>query len=114
MVTWNPFAVSIAILCVMKLDFLFCCIGILGQEGYLTTWNKYLECKDPSFLLFVHTFSTALYHVSLPYLSNPSIWHQQMPYFAELIKGKTGYVIDSLWGFIDGMIRKTDHPLYNQ
>ena len=33
-----------------------------------------------------HTFSTALYHVSLPYLSNPSIWHQCMPYFAELIK----------------------------
>ena len=55
----------------------------------------------------VHTFSTALYHVSLPYLSNLSIWHQQMPYFAELIKRKTGYVIDSLWGFVDGMICKT-------
>ena len=51
MVTWNPFAVSIAILCVMKLDFLFCCISILGQEGYLPTWNNYLECEDPSFLL---------------------------------------------------------------
>ena len=37
-----------------------------------------------------------------------------MPYFAELIKRKTGYVIDSLWGFIDGMIWRTAHPLYNQ
>ena len=36
-----------------------------------------------------------------------------MPYFAELIKRKTGYVIDSLWGFIDGTIQKTAHPLYN-
>ena len=62
----------------------------------------------------VQTFSTVLYHVSLPYLSNPLIWHQQMLYFAKLIKRKTAYVIDSLWGFIDGMIRKTAHPLYNQ
>ena len=62
----------------------------------------------------VQSFSTALYHVSLPYLSNPSIWHQQMSYFAELRKRKTGYVIDSLWEFIDGMIWKTAPPLYNQ
>ena len=62
----------------------------------------------------VQTFSTVLYHVSLPYLSNPSIWHQRMPYFAKLTKRKTGYVIDSLWGFIHGMIQKTAHPLYNQ
>ena len=37
-----------------------------------------------------------------------------MPYFVELIKRKTAYVIDSLWGFIDGAIQKTAHPLYNQ
>ena len=37
-----------------------------------------------------------------------------MPYYAKLIQEKTGNVIDSLWGFIDGMIRKTAHPLYNQ
>ena len=62
----------------------------------------------------VQTFSTALYHVSLPYLSNLLIWHQRMPYFAELIKRKTGYAIDSLWRFIDGTIWKTACPLYNQ
>ena len=43
MATWNPFAVRIDILCVMKQDFLFCCIGILDQEDYLPTWNNYLE-----------------------------------------------------------------------
>ena len=62
----------------------------------------------------IQTFSTALYHVSLPYLSDLSIWHQQMPFFAELIKRKTGYVIDSLWGFIDGTIQKTTLPLCYQ
>ena len=54
----------------------------------------------------IQTFSTVLYNVSLPYLSDPSIWHQQMPYYAELIQEKTGNVKDSLWGFIDGTIRK--------
>ena len=43
MATWNPFAVHIDILCVMKQDFLICCIGILDQEDYLLTWNNYLE-----------------------------------------------------------------------
>ena len=37
-----------------------------------------------------------------------------MLYYGKLIKNKTGHVIDSLWGFIDGTIRKTAHPLYNQ
>ena len=37
-----------------------------------------------------------------------------MPYFAKLIQRKTGYVIDSLWGFIDGTIQQTTRPLYNQ
>ena len=62
----------------------------------------------------IQTFSSALYHVSMPYLSDPSIWHQQMPYYSELIKKKTGNVIDTLWGFIDGMIRKTACPIHNQ
>ena len=52
----------------------------------------------------IQTFSLALYHVSMPYLSDPSIWHQRMPYYSQLIKKKTGNVIDTLWGFIDGMI----------
>ena len=37
-----------------------------------------------------------------------------MPYYSKLIKKKTGNVIDTLWGFIDGMIRKTACLLYNQ
>ena len=37
-----------------------------------------------------------------------------MPYYSQLIKKKTGNVIDTLRGFIDGTIRKTARPLYNQ
>ena len=62
----------------------------------------------------IQTFSLALYHVSMPYLLDLSIWHQRMPYYSQLIKKKTGNVIDALWGFIDGMIRKTARPIHNQ
>ena len=37
----------------------------------------------------------------------------KMSYYATLIQEKTGNIIDSLWGFIDGTIRKTACPLYN-
>ena len=37
-----------------------------------------------------------------------------MPYYSELIKKKTGNAIDTLWGFIDGTIRKTARPIHNQ
>ena len=37
-----------------------------------------------------------------------------MPYYSQLIKKKTGNVINTLWGFIDGMIRKTARPVHNQ
>ena len=43
----------------------------------------------------IQIFSSALYHVSLPYLSDQSIRHQRMLYYAQLIKNKTGHVIDS-------------------
>ena len=37
-----------------------------------------------------------------------------MPYYSQLIKKNTGNVVDTLWGFIDGTIRKTARPLYNE
>ena len=37
-----------------------------------------------------------------------------MPYYSQLIKKKIGNVIDTLWGFIDGTIRKTACPTHNQ
>ena len=70
--------------------------------------------RRPKLSAILQTISTALYNVSLSYLSDLSIWHQRMPYYPELIQEKTANVIDSLWGFIDGMIRKTAHPLYIQ
>ena len=45
-------------------------------------------------------------------MENPEIWHQRMPYYAELISNKTRGVTRDIWGFIDGTIHKTTRPLY--
>ena len=62
----------------------------------------------------IQTFSEALYKVAMPYLNNPSIWHNHMPYLAELIQNKTNGVAENIWGFIDGTICKTSRPIYHQ
>ena len=62
----------------------------------------------------IQTFSEALYKVAMPYLNNPSIWHNGMPYFAEVIQNKTDAVAATIWGFIDGTIHKTTRPIYHQ
>ena len=37
-----------------------------------------------------------------------------MPYYAMLIQQKTEGLMDCIWGFIDGTIRRTARPLYHQ
>ena len=37
-----------------------------------------------------------------------------MPYYAMLIKQKMEGLMDCVWGFIDGTIRRTTRPLYHQ
>ena len=37
-----------------------------------------------------------------------------MPYYAMLIKQKIEALMDCIWGFIDGTIRRTARPLYHQ
>ena len=62
----------------------------------------------------IQMFSEALYKVAMPYLNNPSSWHNRMPYLAELIQKKTDEVAANIWGFIDGTIHKTTRPIYHQ
>jgi len=51
----------------------------------------------------VNTFTKALCRVAFPHLSNPSIFHGRMPYYAYLVKKKTGFLVDNVWGFIEGI-----------
>ena len=59
------------------------------------------------------TFSTALHQFATPYLNDVRLWLNQMPYYAMLIQQKTEELMDCVWGFIDGTIRRTARPLYH-
>ena len=62
----------------------------------------------------VHTFSAALYKFATPFLNGAMLWHHRMSYYAQLIEQKTNGLMDCVWGFIDGTIRKTARPIYHQ
>ena len=56
----------------------------------------------------------ALYFVAKPYLECPQIFQHRMEYYAERIANKCGWLVDTVWGFIDGTLRKTCRPSYFQ
>ena len=62
----------------------------------------------------IQSFSEALYQISIPYMTDPTIWHHRMPYYSQLISNKTRGVATNIWGFIGGTIRKTCRPIYHQ
>ena len=62
----------------------------------------------------IQSFSEALYQISIPYLTDPTIWHHRMPYYSQLISNKTRGIANNIWGFIDGTMRKTCRPIYHQ
>jgi hypothetical protein len=64
--------------------------------------------------LSIFTIMTAIYKVSLPYFSTPKIWLNHMPYYASLIEKKTDGISKTVWGIIDGTLRKTCRPTYYQ
>ena len=61
----------------------------------------------------VCTMVNAMYDLSLPYFSNPGIFAHKMEMYSQRIYDKNG-VLQNIWGFIDGTLRKTARPLYFQ
>ena len=49
----------------------------------------------------------------MPYFSNPDIFAHKMEIYSQKIYEKNG-VLNNLWGFIDGTLRKTARPVYFQ
>ena len=62
----------------------------------------------------IQSFSEALCQISIPYMTDPTIWHKRMPYYSQLISNKTRGIATNIWGFIDGTVRKTCRPIYHQ
>lgn len=57
------------------------------------------------------TFSEALFEVASQYLLNVNIWAPRMPMYATKIGKKTGNLINIIWGFLDGTIRRIRRPV---
>jgi len=53
----------------------------------------------------IATFAEAFFQMCLPYLNNPAIHRKRIPYYARLIKEKTGGAAINIWSFIDGTLR---------
>ena len=73
-----------------------------------------LKIRKSKLSSIIQTFSRALYNFAIPFLSGATLWHHRMPYYAKLIENKTNGLMDCVWGFIDGTIRKTARPVYHQ
>jgi hypothetical protein len=59
----------------------------------------------------IRAMADALYALSICYLDNPRIYHERMAYYAERVYAKCG-LVQSVWGFIDGTLRKTCRPSF--
>jgi hypothetical protein len=55
-----------------------------------------------------------LYQISQLYFSDISIWIPRMPLYADLIWDATSGAAINVFGFIDGTLKKTCRPIYNQ
>ena len=62
----------------------------------------------------IRMFSTALHKFATPYLNEVTLWLSRVPYYAMLIQQKTEGLMDCIWGFIDGTIRRRARLLYHQ
>ena len=70
-----------------------------------------MRCSHLSSILKSITYAFEL--LASQYLSDPSILHGRMPYYAERINAKCD-LVDNVWGFIDGTLQKTCRPTYFQ
>ena len=61
----------------------------------------------------IRAMADALYALSICYLDNPQIYHERLAYYAERVYAKCG-LVQSVWGFIDGTLRKTCRPSFFQ
>ena len=67
--------------------------------------ERFFFLKRSHISAITKTFSYALFRYAWPYLNDPSIWHNRMPYYSTLVEEKAGVHIKNVWGFIDGTLK---------
>jgi nuclease HARBI1 len=62
----------------------------------------------------VKTFLGGFHSLARLYLENPAIFQHRFPFYALLIYEKSQFAVSSVWGFIDGTLRRTCRPTHLQ
>jgi hypothetical protein len=61
----------------------------------------------------IRAMTDALYALLICYLDNPRMHHERMAYYAKRVYAKCG-LVQSVWGLIDGSLRKTCWPSFSE
>lgn len=75
--------------------------------------ESYFGMRQSHMCAVIATFVNVIYNFAFRFLNNPALHKPRMPLYASLIQRKID-VVDNVWGFIDGTLRKTCRPTYHQ
>ena len=89
-------------------------IILLYRMSHPRCLHHELKMRKSKLSSTICTFSSALYQFTTPYLNDVTLWLHRMTYYATLINHKMEGLMDCIWGFIDGTIRRMARPLYHQ
>ena len=97
----------------MRPFFSWCCFASPRPRRIAHEMADFFGMKRSKISAGIRTMVDALHSLSAAYFENPAIHHKRMPYYAAKIHEKCG-LVNTVWGFIDGTLRKTCRPSYFQ
>jgi nuclease HARBI1 len=72
--------------------------------------EKFFCIQKSKLSAIILTFTNAMFEVANQYLSNPQIFLNRWEFLSEVVRNKSNGAVPSVWGFIDGTLRKTCQP----
>lgn len=96
--------------CPYETGILLCLHRLSRPRRLRPEMERYFSMRKSKISAVISTFMMALFQVSQPYLSNPSIFRNRFNLYSGLIERKAGLTSLGIWGFIDGTLRKTCRP----
>lgn len=93
------------------------CCSLLNRCAYCplsTVVTKKIEARDEEIFQMrkshiyatIKTFTDVMYNYCREKLNSPELFMHRIPYYAQLIEQKTGWLVSFVWGFIDGTLLK--------
>jgi hypothetical protein len=67
--------------------------------------ERFFNLRKSKISAIIDTYTSALYNVALPYLSNPAIFEHRWGILSEMVRQKSNNAVSGVWGFIDGTCR---------